>query len=216
MRALDIIKDAYQRCNRLSPGEVLSADDSEFGFDRLNLLVDELSGQASFLYREILTTATQTGHITLGVGAWASIAPGEDIVGGACDNLPMDPITIQKYSEQYRPLTTTGRPLVFAPDGMDMVYMWPVPAGQSVTLQTRSTVSQFADLTTDYTAPDGWRNALGASLAVRIAPNILGQIPAGLLRAEKVAMGVVDKPKPAIVDVTSFNRTRSVYPRRFF
>lgn len=40
-RALDIIIDAYERCNRLSPGETLSADDAAFGFRRLGLLVDE-------------------------------------------------------------------------------------------------------------------------------------------------------------------------------
>lgn len=215
MRALDIIKSAYQRCNRLSPGEVLNDDDAAFGFDRLTDLVDELSAQATFLYRDILTSAAQTGHITLGAGAWSAIAPGERIVGATCDNLPLAPITVQQYSEQYRP-HSSGTPSVFAHDGMATVYLEPTPAGQVVTLQTRATVSRFADLLTVYAAPDGWRNALAAALAVRIAPNILGQIPASLLRAEKVAMGTVDGYTPAIVDAADYTGASADYPRRLF
>ena len=76
MRAIDIITDAYERCNRLSPGETLSADDAAFGLRRLNLLIDELSAQPLFLFKDTLTSAAQTGNITLGVGAWAAIAAG--------------------------------------------------------------------------------------------------------------------------------------------
>ena len=116
MRALDIITDAYERCNRLSPGEVLSADDAAFGFRRLTMLVDELSAQSLYLYKDTLTSAAQTWYITLGSGSWAAISPGEDIVGAACDSLPIDPITMQQYNEQYRP-HTTGTPSVYAHDG---------------------------------------------------------------------------------------------------
>jgi hypothetical protein len=215
MRALDIITDAYERCNRLSPGETLSADDAAFGLRRLNLLVDELSAQPLFLFKDTLISAAQTGNITLGAGAWAAIAAGTEIIGAACDNLPMLPITIQQYNEQYRPFVT-GTPAVYAQDGFSAVHMWPTPNGQTITLQTRSTVSEFADQTTDYTLPDGWANALGAALAVRIAPNILGQMPSSLLAAEAKAMGAVDKYEPAIVDVASYSGARAVYPARLF
>lgn len=215
MRALDIIIDAYERCNRLSPGEPLNADDAAFGFRRLTMLVDELSAQSLFLYRDTLTSSAQTGSITLGAGAWAAISPGEEIVGASCDSLPIDPITVRQYNEQYRPFTT-GRPSVYAHDGFATIFLEPSPLGQTITLQTRSTVSQFADQTTDYTLPDGWANALGAALAVRIAPNILGQIPTSLAKAEKVAMGTVTKSNPAIVDADGYTTDGTVYPRRLF
>lgn len=214
-RALDIIVDAYERCNRLSPGESLSADDAAFGLRRLNLLVDELSAQSLALFRDVLTSAAQTGSITLGAGSWAAIAPGSQIISAACDNLPMMQITMQQYNEQYRPFVT-GTPSVYAPDGFSTIFLWPTPTGQTITLQTRSTVSEFADQTTDYTIPDGWANALGAALAVRIAPNILGQMPSSLLAAEAKAMGAVDKYEPAIVDVAGYSGARAVYPARLF
>lgn len=105
-RALDIIIDAYERCNRLSPGETLSADDAAFGLRRLNLLVDELSAHPLFLFKDTLTSVAQTGNITLGAGAWSAIAAGTEIIGAACDSLPMLPITVQQYNEQYRPAVT--------------------------------------------------------------------------------------------------------------
>jgi len=201
--ALEIITDAYERCNRLSPGEVLSADDAAFGFRRLNLLVDEMSAKAGFLFRSVLTSAAQTGSITLGAGAWSAIAPGTEIVSAAADGLSMSPITMQQYNS-ISDQTSTGSPRLYARDGLSTVYLYPVPTGQTVRLQTRVGVSRFADQTTTYTAPDGYEAALGAALAVRVAPILLGGVPAALVDAEKKCMAAIDKYEPAIVDVQSF------------
>lgn len=214
-RALDIITDAYERCNRLAPGETLSADDAAFGLRRLNLLVDELRGQNLYLFKDTLVSVAQTGNITLGSGDWASIAPGAKIVGGACNNLPLESVTVEQYNEQYRPFVT-GRPSLYAYDDYATVYLWPSPLGQTITLQTRETVQTFADQTTNYVVPAGWQNALGAALAVRIAPNILGQLPPALTKAEKAALDSVSLYDPAIVDVYSYDRYRTAYPRRLF
>ena len=101
-RAIEIITDAYERCNRLSPGETLSADDAAFGFRRLNLLVDEMSGQNGFLFRSVLTSAAASGVITLGVGAWAAISPSDEVVSATANNLVLSPITMRQYIEDYR------------------------------------------------------------------------------------------------------------------
>lgn len=205
MRAADIIQDAYERMNRVSPGETLSADDLAFGLRRLNLLVDELSAQAPFLYRDILTSAVQTGNITLGAGSWAAITPGSEIVSATADNVPLAPITMQQYGAIYQP-GLGGTPTLFAHDGMANVYLWPTPAGQTIKLQTRQGVTAFADQTTVYTAPQGYEAALGAALAVRCAPSLLGDLPGELLRAEAKCMAAVTKYDPAIIDAISFTR----------
>lgn len=215
MRALDIILDAYERCNRLSPGETLSADDAAFGLRRLNLLVDELSGQNIFLFRSVLTSAVQSGAITLGAGAWAAIAPGDEVVSATANNLALAPITMRQYNELYQP-NVQGVPTVYANDGLNTVYLWPVPNGQTIKLQTRNSVAEFADLTTDYTVPSGYQSALGAALAVRIAPSIMGNIPAYLTRAENDLMGNISLYKPAILNVDSFTGTRAYFPPRLF
>lgn len=211
--ALAVVTDAYERCNRLSPGEVLNADDSAFGLRRLNVLADEMSGKGIFLYKSILTSASQTGSITLGSGSWAAISPGDDIVSGTANGLPMSPITMRQYNELYD-RTLAGLPSVYAPDGLSTVFLWPVPTAVTISLQTRIGVAQFADLTTTYTVPDGFTAALGAMLAVRIAPNIIGKIPPDLLRAEKAATVAVSKYQPAIVNVRSYTRSENAgtYP----
>lgn len=213
--ALSIITDAYERCNRLSPGETLGDDDAASGFRRLNLLVDELSATNTFLFKSVLTSAAQSGPITLGAGAWAAISPGDEIVSATANNLALSPITMRQYNELYQPLVT-GVPTVYAQDGLGTVYLWPVPTVETIKLQTRISVSAFADLATDYTMPDGYKSALGAGLAVRIAPSILGAIPPYLLKAEAKCMGAISKYEPAILSVDTFTKPRGYFPPRLF
>lgn len=206
VRALDIIQDAYERLNRLSPGETLGADEADFGFRRLNVLVDELSAQRQFLFSNILTSSAQTGNITLGSFPWTAIAPGSEIIGATVDGWPMVPLTMAQYQALQQP-TQTGLPAYYVPDGYSMVYLYPVATGQTIQLLTLSGVSAFADLTTTYTVPDGYKAALGAALAVRMAPVVLGRLPPELVRAEAKAVSAVTKYDPSIVDVHSYSRS---------
>lgn len=216
LRALDIITSAYKRMNRLSPGEVLIDDDSAYALPVLNELVDELTAQNEFLFLQVLTSAAQSGPITLGQGAWSSVSPGDEVVSMTADNLPLNKLTMQQYNELYQP-TATGRPTVWASDGLNTIYLWPVPTGQVIKMQTRGSVTAFADLTTSYTAPDGWKAALSAGLAVRIAPAVIGRLPPELVRAEKQTMSAVNRYEPAIIGVDSYTKPRpGYYPPRLF
>jgi hypothetical protein len=215
VKAIDIITDAFERCNRLAPGETLNDDDAAFGMRRLNLLVDELSAKNLFLYQTNLTSAPQNGHITLGAGVWASIPPGTEVVSVTANNEPLSPITMQQFNELSAP-TTTGTPTVWAQDGLNTVYLWPVPVGQTIKLMTRGSAATFVDYTTEYTAPPGVKSAMGASLAVRVAPKVLGKVPPDLRRDEKTLMDNISNYEPAIVDVPSYTGTRQTYPARLF
>jgi len=207
--AISIINNAYKRCNRLSPGETLGPDESAFGFDELNLIVDELSAEQEFLFKDILTSAAQSTHITLGTGSWAAVAPGSVIISATADNLWMSPITMTQYNELYAP-TTTGIPNVWAHDGLSTVFLYPVPTGQTIKLQTRVGVTSFADQTTDYTMPPGYKSALGAFLAVQLAPTVLGRVPPDLVRAETKAALSIKKYDPKILDVNPYSQPRAI------
>ena len=207
MRAIDIIQDAYERMNRLYPGETLSADDADFGLRRLNLLVDEWSAKHQFLYRSVLTSAAQTGHITLAAGSWAAIPVGAEIVSVSVDNIPISPLTMQQYAGLVDP-AATGTPVAWAQDGLSTVYLYPVATGQTVQLLTRVTATAFADLTTTYTAPPGYEAAMGASVAVRLAPTVLGEVPGHLLRAERLALSGIMGYEPAVVNYGSYQEAK--------
>lgn len=213
MKARDVIVDALERCNKLSPGETPDSDLLAFCMRRLNGLVDELSAQQPFLYQDILTSAPVTGSITLGAGAWAAIEPGSIIVSATADNFTMRPITMAQFNELFLP-DAIGFPSVYAQDGMATVHLWPVPAGQTIKLQTRKGVQAFADYGTDYAAPAGYPSALGAALAVRIAPVLIGGVTPDLLRAEERALSAIDNYKPAILDVYSYTGFYPVLPSR--
>lgn len=206
MRALDIITDAYERLNRLSPGETLGAEETAFAFRRLNTLADELSARQQFLYRDVLTSAAQTGHITLAAGSWAAIPVGAHIISLVVDGDEAWQLTMQQYAAIHDK-TQAGSPNNWAHDGAATVYLYPVATGQTVQLQTRVGVAEFADTTTDYTAPPGWSAALGASLAVRLATPVLGGVSPALLRDEKRAMEAVRRYVPRILDVYSYTAT---------
>ena len=208
MRAIDVIQDAYERLNRLSPGETLSADDAAFGFRRLNLLVDGLSAKQQFLFRSVLTSAAQSGNITLAAGSWASIPAGTEIVQVTVDGVVLSMLTMQQYAGLYTP-TQTGTPLLWAFDGLVTVYLNPVPTGQTVQLMARTGVSTFADQTTNYTSTPGYQDYLGAALAVRLAPTVLGKLPLELVRAEKAAMTGMAGFVPAVVNTRDFQTGRS-------
>lgn len=214
--ATDIITGAFRRLNRLSPGEALNADDASFGLAMLNELVDELNAQNDFLYQNILTSGTASSStITLGSGSWASINPGDQIVSATADNLEMSPISMAQYNTIYQP-SVTGRPTVWSSDGLNTVYLWPVPTGNTIKIQTRSAMSAFADLTTSYTTPDGWKAALAAGLAVRMAPTMIGGATPDLIRAEKQTMGAVARYEPAILNSETYNKPRQYFPPRLF
>ena len=203
--ALSVITAAYHKLNKLSPGETLDADSAALAFDELNLIVDTLSAKRQFLYKDVLTTGTQTGNITLAAGDWATIPAGTDIVSMTAAAIEMAPITMSQYNALYDP-TLAGTPQVWAHNGLSTVYLWPVPTAVAMVMHTATGVATFADQTTSYPTPQGYQAYLAAALAVVLAPPILGRLPPELVRAETQAKSGVGNYEPAIVDVYSYTQ----------
>ncbi len=168
--------------NRLSPGESLDADTALVCLDALNHIADELNGGKAFLFREILTVSSAITGASAALGtAWPSLAPGDEIIGATVQytggmDVPLDPMTMAQYAV-IAIKTTASLPRFFAHDGLATVYLYPAATGQTVTLRTRQVVSDFADLDTEYSMPKGYKAALSALLAVKMAPTMLGSLP---------------------------------------
>jgi hypothetical protein len=214
MYALEAIQDAYARLNRLSPGETLGPDEAAFAFTRLNLLVDEMSANNQFLYRDLLTSASVTGTITLGAGSWTAIVPGEEIVSASlvsttAGNVPLSPIDARQYNTWLGLPATAGDPRLYYYDGLATVTFFPVPTAKTIQLQTRKGVAEFADQnSTAYTVPPGYKSLLGAELAIRLAPAVLGTVPPALMAQAKACRTLVGNYNPAILSVYSYTRDR--------
>jgi hypothetical protein len=191
-KARDIIKNSLSfGLNRLSPGETMDADLSALCLDALNDIVDEFNGAKLQLFREILTAGVVTGATgTLGTN-WPSLVPGDLVLGASVSysvglDTPMQPITLATY-QAIPQKATGGLPQWFAPDGAALIYFWPAATGQTITLRTRQVFTDFADLDTDYVMPKGYKSAFSALLSEKMAPTMLGGIPAAITRAAGMA-----------------------------
>lgn len=193
--------------NRLSPGETLNDDLAASCLLGLNDIVDEWSGQASFLWRDLLSSATVTG-ITATLGTtWADISPGQEIQGATYNSgsgdFPLESLSMAQYHEQVRIKSLSGGlPRFYAHDGASTIYFYPQCTGQTITLRTHQSMSDFADLDTAYVMPQGYRAALSAVLAERMAPSVLGAIPPTVLKASQAARSRIgaQAAEPAIIN----------------
>lgn len=192
--ARTIIEDTLTfHLNRLSPGESADADTLAVCLRALNSIADEMNGSKSFLFREILTasgSAISASTALLGT-AWATLSPGDEILGATYasggQDIPMPSLTMQQYHERVYDKTQTGEPEFWAHDGLATVYFYPVPTGHTITLRTKAVVSDFADIDTDYSMPKGYRSGLSALLAERLAPTMLDGVTPAIARAAAAA-----------------------------
>jgi hypothetical protein len=199
--ARTIITLALEAMNRLAPGETLDADLAAACLRRLNAIADDWSAGRDMMPQDQLVAGAVTGaSLTLAAGAFAAIGVGDEIIQAQVDGFPIAPITMQQY--QSIPLKTqSGRPQVWAFDGLATVYLFPAAAGQTINIMTRVPFASFVDLDTAYAMPSGYQGAFAASLSVAMAPALLGGVTPGLLAAEKKAMYNVANStvRPAII-----------------
>jgi hypothetical protein len=190
--------------NRLSPGETLDADLAAACLRRLNAIADDWSAGRDMTPQDVIAAGAVTGRsLTLATGPFAAIPAGEEIISAQVDGIDLDPITMQQYNA-IQLKDQGGRPEVWAWDGLATVYLYPASGGNTISLLTRAPFASFADLDTGYTLPSGYQGAFAASLAVAMAPALLGGVPSGLQAAEKKALFNVANAnvRPAILSAS--------------
>lgn len=205
--ARQIIKSALTfRLNRLGPGETLDNELAATCLTALNELADTWSGQGAFLYREILSAGVCNGTSgTLGT-TWPDLSSGQQILGasvsyGVGQDIPLGIGTMAQYQAIVQK-ATASIPQDIYPDGGATVYFYPAAAGQTITLRTRESFSQFTDLDTDYTMPQGYKGNFGACLAEMMAPVLLGAVTPSVEKAAIAARNrmAAQTTNPAILN----------------
>jgi hypothetical protein len=199
--ARTIITLMLESMNKLSPGEVLDPELAAVCLRRLNAIADDWSAGRDMTPQDMISSGAVNGSsLTLGVAPFAAIASGEEIIAAQADGLPMRMITMQQYND-IKLKTQAGRPEVWVWDGLATVYLYPAATDNTINLLTRAPFASFVDLDTSYTLPSGYQGAFAASLAVAMAPALLGGVTPGLQLAEKKALFNVRNTnvRPAIV-----------------
>ena len=182
--------------NRLSAGETLDADLAALCLTALNDVVDGINGTGGLLWRQVGSTQTVSGSSAL-LSLWG-LSPGATItVVTTPDKWPVSPSTF----EAIQTLTaSSGTPTIYAHAG-DSLHFYPAPTSIAITVATKEAASDFADLDTEYSMPDGWRSGLAALLAEEVAVPVLGNLSAGIVRKASAARRrLMAKVEPAILN----------------
>jgi hypothetical protein len=185
VKALTIITAALRKLGVEAQGEAVSADNGQFMLGELNRMVNAWCARNLMLYSRGFSKYTlivnhsphtigPTGtapDFTCAVGRPVEIVSASLVLTSSTPNLDI-PLRIRDddwwASVTLKSLTSTlPTDLYYSPDfPKGSLYFWPVANSvNDVRLETRSLVSQFADLVTDYDLPFGYEDALVCSLA---------------------------------------------------
>lgn len=196
-----IIQLAYDSMSGIGETETISAAAFTIALRRLNNITDDWSSGRDMMFQDVITSGAVTGtSLSLTTGAFATVGLAQEISTMNCDGYPMEPITMQQYNNIYLK-TQPGRPQVWVQDGAGTVYLYPAATGNTINMVTRQAMVQFADLDTAYAMPSGYQGALSATLAVQIAPAVIGKVTQELINMERKAMFNIQNStvRPAIL-----------------
>ena len=187
--ANDLGTRALQLLGVIDPTETPASEDSELYLDVLNDWIDELGTQRQSIYYELRTAHTLvsgTASYTIGSGGTINIVRPLWIerAGLIIDTTASTPVEvpIRVLTDDERadvPQKTLQSNLVMGvwydhnwSAGLARVFVYPIPnvSTTQLVLYTPQALTEFADLSTDYTFPPGYRTAILWNLANELAP----------------------------------------------
>lgn len=192
MTALDIIKRAMRICGVIGQNETPTSSEASDGIVALNDMIDSWSTDRTYIFSILQTNfPLVAGTVTYTIGVGGTFNTARPI---AIDNVfvrtnnvdfPLKEINSQDYNAITSKSTNGGIPqyYFFNPAfPLATISLWGAPqSGLTIYLNTWQPLTQFANLTTDYTFPQGYARALAYGLAVEIAAEYGVQLTAETL-----------------------------------
>lgn len=194
--ALNLITDALKDLGVLQPGETPDDSDAQDALRAINDMVGGWSLERLLLYAQTVVTHT----LVAGTASYTIGPSGADITatrpirivqavirdGNTLDH-PLDVISYARYEQLPDKTTTTERPKTLAYNPTDpsgTIYLYFAPgAAYSLRLLVEQQLTAFADLSTTFAFPVGYRYALRKNAAITLAP-LFGADPSTDLRLE--------------------------------
>lgn len=182
---LQIITDALTEIGVLAEGETPDASMAALGLSKINRLLDNWNADRDAVYTNVFTQYTLTPSLsphTIGPTGTCVVSKRPVTIDGAALVLTAStpdaqtPIRLrdaQWWQAQSIPALTSTIPtdLYYAPDWPNgSLYFWPVPTvAYPVVLMTRQLLAVLT-LTTVFTLPQGYQDAVTLTLAESLAP----------------------------------------------
>lgn len=187
--ATDFGTRALQLLGVIDPTETPSAEDGAVAFAVLNDWMDALATQRQSIYTVARTTkalTSGTASYTIGVGGGISMARPLWIqnAGFVLDTTVTTPIEVPITvftDDQWAALTPKAQASSVVEGiyldhgwvaGLSRLYVWPIPnvSTTQLVVYTPTALIEFADTSTDYTFPPGYKRAILYNLANELAP----------------------------------------------
>lgn len=198
--ALQIINRAYAAIGYKATGETLSGEDASEALDVLNSMIDGWNTQRLFIVEVSNVVGTVSGaSATVGAGLTFNTPNPVDMEEGGFARVdgidyPLELIDRQTYEGLALKTTASTFPqYAYFDRGQpsSIVYFYPAVSGSvQIHLPFQVQLSEFADLTTDYSLAQGYRLALQLSLAEELALGVR-EVPALLARKAANARRVI-------------------------
>ena len=187
--ANDFITRSLQSIGVADTVDSISAADADLGLKVLNEWMDQLGVQRNSIYtvtRNTHTLAASTQSYTIGTGGNINIVrPGWiQNVGLILDTGASTPVEVERTlftDDEWASVTqkTLASELMQGiwydhswSAGLGRIYPWPVPnvGTTDLVLYVPTALTEFADLSTNYTFPPGYARAVRSNLALELAP----------------------------------------------
>jgi hypothetical protein len=180
MTALDIIKRAMRICGVIGQNETPTSSEATDGLVALNDMLDSWSTDRTYIFSLLQTNfplVDGTVTYTIGTGGTFNtdrpIAIDNVFVRTSSTDFPLKEINSQDYNSITSKSSNGGIPqyYFFNPSfPLATISLWGAPqSGLTIYFNTWQSLSQFANLTTDYTFPQGYARALAYGLAVELS-----------------------------------------------
>lgn len=188
MTGRQLVSLALEEIGVLGEAETADADTAGSALARLNLLIDELFLDRQWLHRVNRvqkTLAAGTASYTIGAGGsintvrpiWIDSAKLIIDTGASTPTeIDLDILSDQRWQDEPQKSLQSSLSTAIHYDhdwsaGLGLIYPWPVPNVGTTALVLNlpgTSVTEFANLTTDYTFAPGYKSALIANLAKRL------------------------------------------------
>ena len=197
MTANELISRTLRTLGVLASGETATSSEMSDAFTVLNNMLDTWATERLTIYtvaRTVLNLSADTQDYTIGTGGtfnivrhvWivgASVIPDKTATGAQLLELPIaESITVTDWQNVSVKGLTSTYPTQFYYDknwvsGLATISVWPIPNNSNcqMVLYTPTALTAFADLTTAYTFPPGYEEAMRYQLALRLAPEFGAQ-----------------------------------------
>lgn len=213
-----IIEGALSKLGLFGPGDAVDAESASDCLVILNQMVDSWNLPSWTLYGTTEVTATvaaSTASVTIGPSMTLNVTRPVRIEAGCFSRIggvdyPLDFVSEAEFNS-ISLKTITG----FAPEwgfydpgaATGTIKLYPQPgASCELHIIVLSQLSQFADLVTDYTLPQGYEKALVYNLALDIAPNFEREAPPSVVAQAGNTLRMLKRSNQVIPELKTYRR----------